>query len=186
MLTLFPPSRNADSPVSPREIRFERRRVEMLLSKLGLTEDAKELWLDFQRYWGEDYRRLTFQSFDRVFPTFPWQLTAKSFYRMSPYDSSRQSIMTFFTNFERTLIWEWYSGFREQYKQWSRETALEPIPAIERGRPLGMVFPMGGLHGGFIIHNGPAQTLAPRLVYDHQDGHQGEEHVRCHIEPYAH
>jgi len=177
MRTLFPPVNTFRGQPSPNEIRYERRRVEMLLRCFGLEKHAAQLWNDSEKHWGPPGRRLGFESFHRVFPTFPWELTAKMFYHMSTFDSSLQSMATFFRDFKRTIVWQWY------HKLWLNflnqdDRSSNPM------RPLGMIFPMGNVKGGFIIHDGPAQTTGPRLIYDHLYWDQSGRQVRCHIEPY--
>jgi hypothetical protein len=173
----------------PVQVRYERQRVTTLLKELGLADHAPALWQDFEEKWG--VRRLTFESFDHVFPTFPWQLVAQSFYWT---DSSNHwmTLKSWFARFDKTFIWKWYEKYLEYYRNIAtrRAVLVEYIPHEQHGRPLGMIFPLQGIHGGMILHNGTPMTENPVFVIN---GHgPGEDEngeitcvpMRCYIELY--
>lgn len=166
MKSYWSPTVYAETAVDPLQVRYERRRVTMLLKVLGLADQAADLWANYEEVWGE--RRLTFESFDRLFPTFPWQLVAQSFFWTDP-NNPWMTLKSWLTRFKDTFVWKWYWKHLVHYHAIAtgRAVLVEPIPELQRGRPLGMIFPLQGIRGGVILHNGKGPiTNTPVFVFN--------------------
>lgn len=185
MSRLMQPTAFFYSPHCPREARFEHTRVEMLLRALGLSGRTRELLNYSKMAWSVS--RLTFSLFDEMFPSFSWRLVSKSFYRVDGLVDPAYSMRWWFTDFDKTLIWHWYKIFHRQHLYYSRTRTSRgtPVPDSRQIRPLGMIFPLGGIKGGLIIHNGPPQTLSPRFVYDDFQLETEQVDMRCRVEGFG-
>lgn len=151
---------NCNLAPSPREIHHQATKVHMLLRAFDLCDRENDLRDDFQTNKGE--RWLTFESFDRIFPTFGWQMASKSFFHTDA-DNPLISIDRWFTKFEAGLVWSWYCRLREHYQDLCAGKLLfgQPVPLNQQNRPLAMAFPLKGVRGGLVIHNGPIQSESP-------------------------
>lgn len=167
---------------SPYQVRFEARRVRMVLKALGLSDRVYDLMDAYEKWWGE--RRLTFESFHDAFPTFPVMLEAQSFFATSPQNPLAR-MATLMTRFEKTFLFERYQALLARYRAFCRPGGLplhKPVPPESWGLPLGMVFPWDGIKGGLILHNGEPRTEGSRFVYEYLD--DAGEAVRLTIERY--
>jgi hypothetical protein len=151
----------------PSEIRFENTRVDMLLRALNLQHLKNDLIQDLDDLAG--MRHLSFESFDRMFSSFPWQLTTKYLWG---YAANLKHPSACLGDFEKTHFWTWYQANRERYARLSTSPRSlpfnEPIPPNQVGRPLGMIF-VGSVRGGLIIHDGPPQGDGPKIHYERDE-----------------
>ena len=118
------------------------------LKALNLEKALPTFWDDSERHHEEPC--FTFDSLRRVFPTFPWRLTATTFFH--PSASRRMWVNEWFHHPLENFVVDKYQELLANY---SRDGAEE-----EADRPLGMVFPLH-VRGGLIIHNGPRQNRGP-------------------------
>jgi hypothetical protein len=151
----------------PRQVRFEYQRVKMVLKAFGLVDMIPELIAAYQRWWGDVYKRLSFEFFHKYFPTFPVILDAQSFYATSELNK-RSSLASLMTAFPRTFIYERYNEVNNWYLKLSdpkRVGIHELVPEELRGRPVGMIYPWDGVKGGLILHNGAPPSIGAGFVY---------------------
>src|SRR5688572_13250536 len=94
-------------PPHPRQVRFEARRVRDLLAAFGLVRYAPEMMAAYGRYWGE--RRLTFEGFHDLCPTFPFMLEGQSVYGTAPEHNEWARLGTWMTRFHRTFVFQRYA-----------------------------------------------------------------------------
>jgi hypothetical protein len=138
-----------DEP-TPWQARFEDERVKMILKEFRLLAHLTHLLADCQR--NHNARRLTFESFYMLFPTFPVLLAARCRSRVAEHCSP----VTLFRSFEDVFF---YRSYLEVYSRHQEEA---------RGRPVGMVVPFG-YRGGLVAHNGAFGTRAVKMTYDVPD-----------------
>jgi hypothetical protein len=137
-------------------IRFERQRVQMLVTALDLAEHLPALW-DHGQYMS-GVPRLLFSSFGRRFPTFPWRLVAQVFWGTTAA-SPLTSVHVWLRHFDRTYVWRAYA----------KHLGAEQRSAPDDGRPVGMVFPLA-VRGGLIMHNGTPPGGGAKFCGDYEHG----------------
>jgi hypothetical protein len=151
----------------PAQLRFEAKRVEMVLRKFKLTKVIPELIQDDYDYWG--VKRLNFESFHRRFPTFPFMMEGQSFYRTSEQRSV--SLKGLFLAFHKSFIYKRYMVLLERYRAFSSPKGaafVQVVPKESRGLPLAMPFPFVGIRGGLVLHNcDQALTTGFHLYYEY-------------------
>ncbi len=140
---------------NPRQLLFEEKRVKMVLKAFHLEKRLFDLINDYDLRWG--VKRVTFESFMRLFPTFPVMLDAQSFYGTTA-NNRWMKLSALFDNFQGTFIYERYQLLLDRYRRFSNpenKTFVETVPPTLRGLPLAMAFPCDDIRGGLIIHNAP-------------------------------
>lgn len=158
---------NADP--DPRQLRFERQRVVMLLKAFGLEHHKNEMVSAYQAKWGEG--RLTFETFYELWPNFPIMLEAHSFYATSPVNT-RARLSRFMTVFRKSFIFKRYEYLRERYRDFSNPEIRDghtKVPPEARGLPLGMIFSWDGVKGGLILHNSMPLTIGSKFIHEYFD-----------------
>jgi hypothetical protein len=169
MESFWSPVTEAQEP-HPAQLRFESIRVEMTLRAFGLLKRLPELVFDYERRWG--VKRLTFESFHRFFPTFPFTMQAQSFFRTSGFDHPALGLPRLMIEFHKCFIFERYMMLLEYYRSLSDGLILfaEPIPEESRGLPLAMAFPCDRFRGGLVLHNAPESiSLGGKFIYEAMD-----------------
>jgi hypothetical protein len=168
----------------PAQLRFEATRVEMVLRAFRLQDHAAALVRDYKKRWRVP--RLTFESFHRFFPTFPFMMEAQSLYRTGG-DSPAMTLGGLFTSFPEHFIVRRYEALRERYRRFSdpRTAVLsEPVPPAARGLPLAMPFPCGGVRGGLVLHDrAEPLTTGPKVTLDYYD--EELAHFHMWVEPFG-
>jgi hypothetical protein len=126
---------------------FEFKTMKMLLKTLGLSDQTKKL-REIGKRSGRD-GDLCLEAFNDVYPHFPIFLRSKVFtvgtggrYRTT----SPESIACLVTNVAQSHIVRDFNKMVEDFKP------------LAGGRPMGLVFPFAGVHGGWILHNGDFET----------------------------
>ena len=135
-----------DQP-SPWQMRFEDERVRWVLEEFGLLGHLRPLNEDCHAR--ETRRRLTFQSFHALFPTFPVLLSARCRGRVA--EGCPPARM--FRRFDDVFLMQYYL---EAYDR-SHEEA--------RGRPVGLVVPFDGYRGGMVVHDGDFGTRSTKMTH---------------------
>jgi hypothetical protein len=128
-------------------IHYEIRMVSFTLKQLGLSDRAGQV-RDMQRMTEGSQRRLSFAAFAECFPTFPIVLFTKgntADRRSLPGVTARQ-IARVVTDFENSWVAQRFCHLRK----------LEA--SRRKGRAMGMIFPFGRVHGGWILHDGSFDT----------------------------
>src|SRR5947209_10295558 len=157
------PGWHPDQP-TPWQARFEDERVKMILKEFRLLGHLPHLLADCQRH--HNARRLTFESFYRLFPTFPVLLAARCRSRVAEHCGP----VTLFWSFEDVFLYRYYLEVFARHQEEAR------------GRPVGMVVPFGGYRGGLVVHNGAFGTRAVKMTYDVADDVPPH---RVTVEPFA-
>ena len=132
---------------SPSQVRFEDERVKMVVNRFRLHKRLYDLLGDSQARHG--MRRLTFESFDHLFPTFPIKLEAR--YRGRVGETC--SPVDMFRKFDAVFLHQYYLEFFGRHS------------ASSDDRPAGLLVPFDGLRGGLIVHNGEFATRTTKMVH---------------------
>lgn len=142
-------SLTSDPLPEPDELDCERVRVSMLLKAFDLGGSEGKLRARHAKQ-HDGVKRLTFESFDHFFPTFPWQMTSKHLYDLKdPFTALRPP----------GKVREWYAKYNAHFQ------ACCQSGDASQDRPLAMAFTVGHIHRkGLIIHNGPPQTKRNRWL----------------------
>lgn len=136
---------------TPGQMRFEDERVKMILTEFKLLSDLQALLGDCEQRLG--VRRLTFESFHEIFPTFPILLGARCRSRVAEHCTPATLFRSFDDIFLMDLYLEVFARFQEE----------------AFSRPIGLVVPFDGYRGGMIVHNGEYGTRGTRMVHDMPD-----------------
>ena len=119
--------------------RLEESRVRLILREFGLQDWATKLLIKDHHHTGEE-ARLSFATFNAVFPGFPIYLEARPLYALANHSTCSQT--TLFRNFRQYLP---YRQFQE---------VLDDAVELAGGRPVGMLYRWPGITHGLILHNG--------------------------------
>src|SRR5687767_4890263 len=121
MESFWAPSVLVGKQPHPNQVRFEGRRVEMVLKAFALEEYKFQLIKDYHTRWGSELfpaKRLTFESFHRFFPTFPYMMEGQSFFRTSG-ESPRGGAKALFHDFESSFVYQRYEVLLDRYRTFS-------------------------------------------------------------------
>lgn len=128
---------------------LEYRMVRLTLKTFGLQDSEKLLRNLRQNEMGGE-RTLCFEAFERMFPDFPMVIRSRALRARVNTRGTRTtrppSISMLVTNFGCSGIAKFY------------EHLVVNLTPVADGRPIGMVFPFAGVHGGWILHNGTFAT----------------------------
>ena len=167
----------------PAQLRFEAKRVDMVLKAFKLQEVAPQLVEDYHTRWNS--RRLTFESFHRFFPTFPYMMEGQSFFKTSE-GNGWMGLGTLFKSFDEHFIFKRYQILLHRYQTFSdpkKAILVEVVPPESRGLPLAMPFPCDGIRGGLVLHNNAAAlSTGFKVEFDYYD--EEMVHTRLWIEPF--
>lgn len=138
---------------SPSEMNRERTVVKMLLQAFDLSKSVPKLLGDHRKRYGVS--RLIFESFDRFYPTFPWQMMSMHLHHIQE---------PFVTLKLPSKMQESYAEYREHYDYCRNQGRAEGIEPGQEHRPLAVLFTAGHVaRGGLVVHNGTPQSDGGRL-----------------------
>jgi hypothetical protein len=133
--------------ISPWHMRFEDNKVYLVLEEFKLLKHLRDLNEDCDAR--ESHRRLTFQSFHTLFPSFPILLSVRCRGRVAEHCSPAK----LFRGFGDVFLMHYY---------------LEVFARLEdeaQGRPIGVVVPFDGYRGGMVVHNGDYDTRTTKMTH---------------------
>lgn len=128
-------------------VHYEIRMVKFTMKQLGLSDYAKQLRDIHERNVDRQYR-LSFEAFADRFPTFPIRLMTKG-------DTSERKSAPHVTDGQ--IAWA-MTRFKDSTLGRRFSDAKSAASAVRKGLAAGLIFPFGGVHGGWILHNGRFDT----------------------------
>lgn len=132
---------------SPRESRFEDQRVKYVLEEFRMMRHLRSLLDDGAERYGD--RRLTFDGFDAMFPSFPIRLDVHCQGHVAEHCPPSKM----FRDFGATFL---YRRYLETYVRFQGDAFA---------RPIGLVLPFDGFYGGMVIHNGIFDTRVAKMSF---------------------
>lgn len=143
--------------------RQEHRQVKYLLESLGMEKSLVPELIHWQRSRYNDAPRLTFAAFNKFVPTFPIYLGYRQRFKLDRNASC--TLVAILKKPEKSL-------FFESWREFSSQLDYRDLPG---SRPVGVVFPYGGLPGGLVIYNGffrPRGTVIRQRIVQFQTSQQ--------------
>lgn len=142
-----------------RQTRFEAERVDMVLDTFRLVAQRNDLFAREHARSGE--RRLTFTAFAERFPTFPVRFVARYMTRTTHVSPAR-----LFRLLDGGPLFRFFLNEREPRHGDAHGRPDAPADA----RPVGVVVPLDGYPGGFILHDADLDTGGVRWTGDFAPG----------------